>query len=173
MVIATLVFVTLVERVFVYEMLALCREFGFKIAVGEVFPFMASVALINGAAIVTVASCDMYATASAVFVAETAVPTVNRNTRVSRSCPTRTPVSAMVRVAPGARVPSVNVPALNGIEESVTEKPNGVSAFTMMFSSGTVAFERTERVSVSGFPDTASWSVSTETDNGAEEMVSV
>jgi hypothetical protein len=54
----------------------------------------------------------------------------------------------------------------------VTVKPKGRVPVRTTLSSGIVAFERTRRVNVSGFPDTVSASVSTDTESGVEEIES-
>ena len=61
---------------------------------------------------------------------------------------------------------------LIGNEESVRANPKGKELEIITLSSGTVAFERTFNVKVSGFPDTVSVSVSTDTESGVEVTAS-
>ena len=171
--IATVAFVTLVESVLTYETVALWYAPGVTTISCFVSPLSARVAVIKGAVIVTVASWVIYVTASVWSLGIFAVPIVKWKTRCSLSWPVRVPVSVIVLLAPGRIVPIRKLEPLKGSEESVTMKPKGKAPVRTTLSSGTVAFERTRSVNVSGFPDTVSASVSTDTESGVEEIESV
>ena len=138
----------------------------------DVSPLIAMAVLMNGAAIVMVASCFIYDTASTDEFASDAVPIVVWNACGEATAPVRTPEICTVRLCPAASVPKRNDEPCIGMDDEVIENPVGNAHERTTFASFAVEFERAVSVSVSGWLEIVSVGALIETESGAVEMPS-
>ena len=103
---------------------------------------------------------------------EPSVPTAKWKVRLSPFWPSSVPVSVIVRLSPGFKVPSGKEGPAAGTDEEVSEKPKGSVLRTATSAIGTVALLLTWSVRVSDLPATVSAMVSADIESGVEEIAS-